>query len=331
MSTGSDRPERNLALELVRVTESAALSCARMIGRGDKEGADQAAVDGMRGMLDSITMDGIVVIGEGEKDEAPMLYNGEQIGDGSPPRVDIAVDPLEGTRLAALGMPNAIAVIALSERGTMFDPGPCVYMEKIAGGREIADLLDLDRPLAETLQLVAERKGTDIRDVMVVMLDRDRHADAMRQVREAGARVRLITDGDVAGSLLAVTDNTPVDLLWGIGGTPEGVISAAAIKCIGGQLLGRLYPRDGDERAAALAAGYDLDRVLTCDELVQGDNCFFSATGVTDGDVLQGVRYHGSLGASTESLVMRSRSGTVRRISARHDRAKMRAMGATTV
>jgi len=313
------------------VTESAALSCARMIGRGDKEGADQAAVDGMRGMLDSVAMEGIVVIGEGEKDEAPMLYNGEQIGDGTAPQVDIAVDPLEGTRLCALGMPNAIAVIALSERGTMFDPGPCVYMEKIAGGREIADLLDLDRPLADTLHLVAERKGTDIRDVMVVMLDRDRHADAMRQVREAGARVRLITDGDVAGSLLAVTDDTPVDLLWGIGGTPEGVISAAAIKCIGGQLLGRLYPRDEDERAAALAAGYDLGRVLTCDDLVRGDNCFFSATGVTDGDVLQGVRYHGSLGASTESLVMRSRSGTVRRISARHDRAKMRAMGVTTV
>ena len=331
MSTGSTRPERNLALELVRVTESAALSCARMIGRGDKEGADQAAVDGMREMLDSVPMDGIVVIGEGEKDEAPMLYNGEQIGDGTAPQVDIAVDPLEGTRLCALGMPNAIAVIALSERGTMFDPGPCVYMERIAGGAQIADLLDLDRPLADTLHLVAERKGTDIRDVMVVMLDRDRHADAMRQVREAGARVRLITDGDVAGSLLAVTDDTPVDLLWGIGGTPEGVISAAAIKCIGGQLLGRLYPRDEDERAAALAAGYDLGRVLTCDDLVRGDNCFFSATGVTDGDVLQGVRYHGSLGASTESLVMRSRSGTVRRISARHDRAKMRAMGVTTV
>jgi fructose-1,6-bisphosphatase II len=331
MSTGSHRPERNLALELVRVTEAAALSCARLIGRGDKEGADQAAVDGMRGMLDSITMDGIVVIGEGEKDEAPMLYNGVQIGDGTPPQVDIAVDPLEGTRLCALGMPNAIAVIALSERGTMFDPGPCVYMEKLAGGPEIADLLDLDRPLADTLHLVAERKGTDIRDVMVVMLDRERHTDAMRQVRDAGARVRLITDGDVAGSLLAVTDNTPVDLLWGIGGTPEGVISAAAIKCIGGQLLGRLYPRDEGEREAALAAGYDLDRVLTCDDLVQGDNCFFSATGVTDGDVLQGVRYQGSLGASTESLVMRSRSGTVRRISARHDRAKMRAMGATTV
>ena len=326
----SNKPDRNLALELVRVTEAAALAAAREIGRGDKEGADQAAVDAMRNVLDTVSMDGVVVIGEGEKDEAPMLYNGEQIGDGRPPQVDVAVDPLEGTRLTALGMPNAMAVIALSERGTMFDPGPCLYMEKIAGGPEIADLLDLDRPLAETLGLIAERKRTDIRDVMVVMLDRERHHDAMRQVREAGARVRLITDGDVAGSLLAVSDNTPVDLLWGIGGTPEGVISAAAIKCIGGQLLGRLHLRDDAERDAAVAAGYDLDRVLTCDDLVAGDNAFFSATGVTDGDVLQGVRYQGDRGASTESLVMRSRSGTVRRVSARHDRAKMRALGITT-
>jgi fructose-1,6-bisphosphatase II len=324
-----DRPDRNLALELVRVTEAAALAAARMVGRGDKEGADQAAVDAMRDVLDSISMDGVVVIGEGEKDEAPMLYNGEQIGDGTPPQVDIAVDPLEGTRLTALGMPSALAVIALSGRGTMFDPGPCVYMEKIAGGPEIADLLDLDRPLADTLSLVAERKQTDIRDVMVVMLDRERHHDAMRQVRDAGARVRLITDGDVSASLLAVSDNTPVDLLWGIGGTPEGVISAAAIKCIGGQLLGRLWPRNDEERSAALQAGYDLDRVLTCDDLVEGDDAFFSATGVTDGDVLQGVRYQGDRGATTESLVMRSRSGTVRRISARHDRAKMRALGIT--
>jgi fructose-1,6-bisphosphatase II len=326
----SNKPDRNLALELVRVTEAAALAAAREVGRGDKEGADQAAVDAMRNVLDTVSMDGVVVIGEGEKDEAPMLYNGEQIGDGRPPQVDVAVDPLEGTRLTALGMPNAVAVIALSERGTMFDPGPCVYMEKIAGGPEIADLLDLDRPLGETLGLIAERKRTDIRDVMVVMLDRERHHDAMRQVREAGARVRLITDGDVAGSLLAVSDNTPVDLLWGIGGTPEGVISAAAIKCIGGQLLGRLHVRDDAERDAAVAAGYDLDRVLTCDDLVAGDNAFFSATGVTDGDVLQGVRYQGDRGASTESLVMRSRSGTVRRVSARHDRAKMRALGITT-
>jgi fructose-1,6-bisphosphatase II len=322
-------PDRNLALELVRVTEAAALASARMIGRGDKEGADGAAVDAMREILDTVSMDGMVVIGEGEKDEAPMLFNGEHIGDGSPPQVDIAVDPLEGTRLCALGMPNAVAVIALSERGTMFNPGPVFYMEKIAGGPAIADLLDLDRPLADTLHLVAERKNRDIRDVVVVMLDRERHHNAMREVREAGARVRLITDGDVAASLLAVSENSPVDILWGIGGTPEGVISAAAIKCIGGQLLGRLWPRNDEERAAAVAEGYDLNRVLTCEDLVQGENAFFSATGVTDGDVLQGVRYHGDSGASTESLVMRSRSGTVRRVYARHDRAKMRAMGAS--
>ena len=316
------RPDRNLALELVRVTEAAALAAARMVGRGDKEGADQAAVDAMRHVLDSVSMDGVVVIGEGEKDEAPMLFNGEQIGDGTPPQVDIAVDPLEGTRLTALGMPSAISVIALAERGTMFDPGPCVYMEKIAGGPEIADLLDLDRPLPETLALVAERKQIDVRDVMVVMLDRERHHDAMSQVRDAGARVRLIMDGDVSAAMLAVSDNSPVDLLWGIGGTPEGVISAAAIKCIGGELLGRLWPRNDEERQAAVDGGYDLARVLQCDDLVAGNDVFFSATGVTDGDVLQGVRYQGDRGATTESLVMRLRSGTVRRISARHDRAK---------
>jgi fructose-1,6-bisphosphatase II len=327
VSSSSALPDRNLALELVRVTEAAALSCARMVGRGDKEGADQAAVDGMREMLDSVAMDGIVVIGEGEKDEAPMLFNGEKIGDGTPPQVDIAVDPLEGTRLCAEGRPNALSVIALSERGTMFNPGPVFYMEKIAGGPEIADLLDLDRPLPETLGLIAKRKNRDISDVMVVMLDRERHHDAMRAVREAGAGVRLITDGDVAGCLLAVSENSPVDLLWGIGGTPEGVISAAAIKCIGGRLLGRLWPRNDEERAAAAAEGYDLARVLTQDDLVQGDNAFFSATGVTDGDVLQGVRYQGERGATTESLVMRSRSGTVRRVFATHDRTKMRGMG----
>jgi fructose-1,6-bisphosphatase II len=321
-----EKPDRNLALELVRVTEAAALAAARLIGRGDKEAADQAAVDGMRHQLRSISMDGIVVIGEGEKDEAPMLYNGEEIGDGTPPPVDIAVDPLEGTRLTAMGMSNALSVIALSERGTMFDPGPCVYMEKIAAGAEIADVLDLDRPMGETVKLVAERKGTDVRDVMVVALDRPRHEDTIDEIREAGARVRLILDGDVAAALLAATDATAVDLLWGIGGTPEGVISAAALKCIGGQLLGRLWPRDDEERQAALDAGYDLEKVLTVDDLVRSDNCFFSATGVTDGDVLQGVRYQGAAGASTESLVMRSRSGTVRRISARHDRAKIRAL-----
>ncbi len=321
------RPDRNLALELVRVTEAAALAAARLIGRGDKEAADQAAVDAMRYVLDGVSMDGIVVIGEGEKDEAPMLYNGERIGDGHPPLVDIAVDPLEGTRLTALGMPSAITVIALAQRGAMFDPGPCVYMEKLAGGPEIADLLDLERPLPETLRLIAQRRGVDIRDVMVVMLDRPRHQEQMNAVREAGARVRLILDGDVSAALLAVSDNSRVDVLWGIGGTPEGVISAAAVKCTGGQLVGRLWPRDADERERAVAAGYDLERVLTADELVRGEDIFFSATGVTDGDVLNGVRYSGGDHVTTDSISMRARSGTVRRITARHDRVKLRGRG----
>jgi fructose-1,6-bisphosphatase II len=324
--TSDSRPDRNLALELVRVTEAAALGAAQTIGRGDKEAADAAAVDAMRHMLESVHMDGIVVIGEGEKDNAPMLFNGERIGDGSEPSVDIAVDPLEGTTLTARGMPSALAVIALSPRGTMFDPGPCVYMEKLAGGSDIADLLDLDRPLGDTLALVAERRRIAIEDVTVVMLDRPRHADALKAIHAAGARVRLISDGDVSAALLACREGSPVDLLWGIGGTPEGVIAAAAIKCVGGQLLGRLWPRDDDERRAAVEAGYDLDRVLGVDDLVAGDDCFFSATGVTDGDVLQGVRYQGASSATTESLVMRSRSGTVRRIHARHDRSKLRAL-----
>jgi fructose-1,6-bisphosphatase II len=320
----STRPDRNLALELVRVTEAAALAAARWVGRGEKEEADQAAVDAMRLMLDTVPMDGIVVIGEGEKDEAPMLYNGERIGDGSPPEVDIAVDPLEGTRLAARGMPSALAVIALAERGTMFDPGPCVYMEKLAGGPEIADLLSLDEPLPEVIGKVAERKRVDPGDVTLIMLDRPRHEDAVAQIREAGARIRFITDGDVSAALFAVSQGTGLDLLWGIGGTPEGVLSAAAIKCLGGQILGRLWPRDDEERRAALDAGYDLDEVLDVDRLVAGDDVFFAVTGVTDGDLLQGVRYLGDGHATTESLVMRSRSGTVRTVQARHDRPKLR-------
>jgi fructose-1,6-bisphosphatase II len=318
-----DRPDRNLALELVRVTEAAALAAARLVGMGEKEAADQAAVDAMRLVLSTVHMDGVVVIGEGEKDEAPMLYNGEQIGDGSPPHVDIAVDPLEGTRLTALGMPNAVAVIALSARGTMFDPGPVMYMEKLAGGEDIADLLDLDVPLGEIVARVAERRECNIRDVVVVTLDRPRHEDGIKAIRDAGARVRLITDGDVAASLLAVSDRSPVSLLWGIGGTPEGVISSAAIKSIGGGFVGRLWPRDDDERQAAIDQGYDLERQLTQDDLVKGEDCFFSATGVTDGDVLQGVRYVGRT-ATTESIVMRSRSGTVRRVRAEHNRSKLR-------
>jgi fructose-1,6-bisphosphatase II len=326
MSETTNKPDRNLALELVRTTEAAALAAARLVGLGDKIGADQAAVDAMRLTLSTVQMDGLVVIGEGEKDEAPMLYNGEHIGDGSPPEVDIAVDPLEGTTLAAKGMPNALAVIALSERGTMFNPGPIVYMEKLAGAEDIADLLDLDRPLTKTIELVAERRGVEINDIMIVSLERDRHTEQLQAVRDIGARVRLIQHGDVSASMLAVSDRSPVDLLWGIGGTPEGVISAAAIKCLGGGLVGKLWPRDDAERSAAIEQGYDLDKQLTQDDLVRGDDCFFAATGVTDGDVLQGVRYQGARSATTESLVMRSRSGTVRRVHARHDRTKLRTL-----
>ena len=317
------RPDRNLAMELVRVTEYGAMAAARWVGLGEKEKADGAAVDAMRLMLDTVRMDGVVVIGEGEKDEAPMLYNGEQIGDGSPPQVDIAVDPLEGTTLAAEGSPRALAVMALSERGTMFNPGPAVYMMKIAAQPAFAHLLDLDRPLTETLGLIAKEKGTSVRDVTVMMLKRDRHQDAVDEIRRAGARIRFISHGDVSASLLAVQDESPIDLLWGIGGTPEGVISAAAIKCLGGEMLGRVWPRSDGERQAIADFGLDLDEVLDVNRLVSGNDVFFSATGVTDGDVLEGVHYTAT-GATTESLVMRTRSGTVRRISARHDRAKLR-------
>jgi fructose-1,6-bisphosphatase II len=317
-------PDRNLALELVRVTEAAALAAARWVGKGEKESADQAAVDAMRLLLETVPMDGIVVIGEGEKDEAPMLYNGERIGDGSPPEVDIAVDPLEGTTLTARGMPSALSVIALSERGTMFDPGPCVYMEKLAGGPEIADLLTLDDPLEDVVARVAERRGVEIGDITLIMLDRPRHQEMVGRLREIGASIRFISDGDVSAALFAVSAQTGgVDLLWGVGGTPEGVLSAAAIKCLGGQLLGRLWPRNDEERRAAIDAGYDLDEVLDVDRLVSGEDVFFAATGVTDGELLQGVRVRGGK-ATTESLVMRSRSGTVRTVSARHDQAKLR-------
>jgi fructose-1,6-bisphosphatase II len=324
MEPGAPRPDRNLAMELVRTTEYAALASARWIGQGDKEGADGAAVDAMRLLLDSVAMDGVVVIGEGEKDEAPMLYNGERIGDGSPPQVDIAVDPLEGTELTAKGLPNAIAVIALSERGTMFDPGPAVYMLKMATSRDMAHLLDLDRPIGQTLRLMAKEKGVAVGDLVVIMLDRPRHEEYMREIREVGARIRLIPHGDVSAALAAVTEDSAVDLLFGIGGTPEGVIAAAAIQCTGGQILGRLWPRSDDERDAAVEAGYDLSEVLDKDRLVSGKDVFFAATGVTDGELLDGVSYRGAEGAVTESVSMRSRSGTVRRIVARHDRAKLR-------
>ncbi len=318
------KPDRNLALELVRVTEAAALAAARWVGRGDKEAADGAAVDAMRLLMDTVPMDGVVVIGEGEKDEAPMLFNGEEIGDGSPPSVDIAVDPLEGTTLCAKGMPSALTVVALSERGTMFDPGPCVYMEKLVGGPQIADCLSLTEPIGEVVKRVAERRGVSPNEVTTVILDRERHADGVEQIRAAGSRIRFISDGDVSAALLAVTPGTGVDLLWGIGGTPEGVLSAAAIKCLGGEILGRLWPRDEEERGVAEAAGYEIERVLRIDDLVAGNDAFFAASGVTDGDLLQGVRYLGSGEATTESLVMRSRSGTVRKVFATHDRPKLR-------
>jgi fructose-1,6-bisphosphatase II len=317
------RPDRNLALELVRTTEYAALACARWIGRGDKEGADGAAVDAMRMLLDTVSMDGLVVIGEGEKDEAPMLYNGEHIGDGSQPEVDIAVDPLEGTELCAKGLPNAITTIALSERGTMFDPGPCVYMLKMATSHELAHVLDFEMPLGEMLKRMAKEKDSEVGDLVVIMLDRPRHEEAMADIRKAGARIRLIPHGDVSAALAAVTTDSPVDLLWGIGGTPEGVLAAAAIQCVDGQILGKLWPRHDEERQAAIDAGYDLDEVLDKDRLVSGQNIFFAATGVTDGEMLEGVRFQGR-GAVTESISMRSRSGTVRRVTARHDREKLR-------
>jgi fructose-1,6-bisphosphatase II len=319
---GGQTPDRNLALELVRVTVAAALAAARWMGRGDKEAADQAAVDAMRLLLDTVPMDGIVVIGEGEKDNAPMLYNGEEIGDGTPPEVDVAVDPVDGTTLTAKSMPNAVSVVALSDRGTMFDPGPCVYMDKLAVGPDAADAVDFEAPLALNLRLVAKAKGAQVADLTVCILDRPRHEDLVRQIREAGARIKLITDGDVAGAIMAAREGTGVDMLVGIGGTPEGVITACALKCLGGAMFGRLWPRDDDERRAALDAGYDLDRILTIDDLVRGDNVFFAATGVTDGELLRGVRFD-RRGALTQSLSMRSKSGTSRQIDARHQLSKL--------
>ena len=325
--TSKQTPDRNLAMELVRVTEAAALAASRWMGRGDKEGADGAAVDAMRVVLESVPMDGVVVIGEGEKDEAPMLYNGERIGDGSPPETDIAVDPIDGTTLTAKGRGNALAVIAVSPRGTMFDPGPCVYMEKIAVGPDCIGVVDIRKSATENLHAVAKAKHESVRDVTAVILDRDRHDDLIAEVREAGARIRLIPDGDVAGAISTAWPDTGADILFGIGGTPEGVIAAAALKCMGGELQGRLWPRNEAERQAAVDAGFDLECVLTTDDLVRGDNCFFAATGITDGDLLRGVHYDAQ-GATTQSLVMRSRSGTVRLIDARHRLHKLREFAA---
>ncbi|HEY7708398.1 MAG TPA: class II fructose-bisphosphatase [Gaiellaceae bacterium] len=310
-------PDRNLALELVRVTEAAAMAAGRWIGRGDKNAADQAAVDAMRTVMDTVSMAGVVVIGEGEKDEAPMLYNGEEIGNGNGPEVDVAVDPLEGTRLTALGMPNAITTVALAERGTMFFPGAAVYMDKIAIGPEAADAVDIDASPTSNVQAVARAKGVSVSEISVVVLDRPRHEALIAELREVGAKVLLITDGDVAPAIAAAQPGTGVDMLMGVGGTPEGVLSAAALKCVGGEIQGKLWPRTDEEKQSLVDAGYDLDRVLTTDDLVGSQNVFFAATGVTTGALLRGVRYTRD-GAATDSIVMRSRSGTVRRIEATH-------------
>jgi fructose-1,6-bisphosphatase II len=318
----TERPDRNLAMELVRVTEAAALAAGRWIGRGDKNAADQAAVDAMRLMIDTVSMAGVVVIGEGEKDEAPMLFNGEQVGDGDGPATDVAVDPIDGTRLTSVGQPNALAVIALAPRGAMFFPGAALYMEKLATGPEAADVIDIEAPVAENIRQVAKAKGKRPEEVTVTILDRDRHTDTIAQTREIGARIFLITDGDVAGAIVAAAPRTEVDLLVGIGGTPEGVVAAAALKCLGGAIQGRLFPRNDDERQALIDDGYDLDRVLHTDDLVASDDCFFAATGITDGYLLSGVKYWPD-GASTHSMVMRSRSGTVRYVESEHSFEKL--------
>jgi len=316
-------PDRNLALDLVRTTEAAALAAARWVGRGDKNAADQAAVDAMRHMFNSVPFDGVVVIGEGEKDEAPMLFNGERVGTGDPPSMDIAVDPLEGTELTARGEANALSVVGVAERGTVFDPGPCVYMEKLVTGPEGAAVIDITRPITDNVRMVAKARGMEVGDITVVILDRPRNADAIRAIREMGARVQLITHGDTAPALSAARPGTGVDIVYGIGGSPEGVITAAAMKCLGGAIQARLWPRDDDERAAAEAQGIDVSRVLTTNDIVSGEDVFFACTGVTDGVLVQGVRYSAGA-ATTESLVMRSRSGTTRRIRSEHRWDKLR-------
>jgi fructose-1,6-bisphosphatase II len=318
-----EAPDRNLALELVRVTEAAAMSAGRWVGRGDKIGGDGAAVDAMRMLIGTVSMNGIVVIGEGEKDKAPMLYNGEQVGNGDGPECDVAVDPIDGTTLMAKGMPNAIAVLAVTERGAMFDPSAVFYMEKLAVGPDAADVVDLTAPVAENIRRVARAKNSDPSDVTVCILDRPRHERLVREVREAGARIRFISDGDVAGAISAARPDTGVDMLIGIGGTPEGIIAACALKCMGGTIQARLWPKDEDERRKALDAGHDLTRVLDTNDLVRGDNAFFCATGITDGDLLRGVRYRAG-GCTTQSIVMRSKSGTVRMIEGFHRLTKLR-------
>ncbi|MEU4288001.1 class II fructose-bisphosphatase [Kribbella sp. NPDC026596] len=320
-------PDRNLALELVRVTEAAAMAAGRWVGRGDKNGADGAAVNAMRTLIGTVGMNGVVVIGEGEKDNAPMLYNGEQVGSGDGPACDVAVDPVDGTTLVAKGMNNGIAVMAVSARNSMYDPSAVFYMEKLVVGPEAADVVDIRLPVAENIRRVAKAKGSTVDDVTVVVLDRPRHEDLAQQVRATGARIKFISDGDVAGAVEAARPDTGLDMLLGIGGTPEGIIAACAMKCLGGLIQGRLWPRDDEERQKAIDAGHDLDRVLSTDDLVSGDDCFFVATGITDGELLRGVRY-GRSTARTHSLVMRSRSGTIRSIESVHQLEKLRAYSA---
>ncbi|MCK5645936.1 MAG: class II fructose-bisphosphatase [Anaerolineales bacterium] len=313
----SEIPSRNLALDLVRVTEAAAMAAARFMGRGDKESGDQAAVDAMRLVLNSIDMEGVVVIGEGEKDEAPMLYNGEVLGAGSPPKLDIAVDPVDGTRLLAHGKTNSLATVALAERGSMLDPGPIVYMYKIAVGPEAKGHINIDASVTENLRSVAAAKGMDLDDLTVVILERPRHEEIIDEIRRVGARIRLITDGDVAGALMTAWPGSGIDMLIGIGGTPEGVLAACALKSMQGEIQGKLYPRNEEEAALAREMGYDLDKVLTINDLVNSDDIFFAVTGITDGELVDGVKYTGE-GAHTHSLVMRSMSGTVREIRSSH-------------
>lgn len=319
----TEAPDRNLALELVRVTEAAAMAAGRWVGRGDKIGGDGAAVDAMRKLIGTVSMQGVVIIGEGEKDQAPMLYNGERVGNGDGPECDVAVDPIDGTTLMAKGMPNAIAVLAATERGAMFDPSAVFYMEKLAVGPECADVVDLTAPVSENIRRVAAAKDSDVSDVTVCILDRPRHEQLVSEIRQAGARIRFISDGDVAGAISAARPDTGVDMLVGIGGTPEGIIAACALKCMGGVIQARLWPKDDDERRKALDAGHDLSRVLHTDDLVRGDNAFFCATGITDGDLLRGVRYRAG-GCTTQSIVMRSKSGTVRMIDGFHRLTKLR-------
>ena len=313
----TERPDRNLALELVRTTEAAAMAASRWVGRGDKNGADGAAVDAMRTVLGTVPMSGIVVIGEGEKDDAPMLFNGEAVGDGSKPDTDVAVDPIDGTSLTASGKGNAISVIAVSERGTMFDPGPCFYMEKIAVGPDVAGSIDITASPTQNLKWIAKAKGENVRDLTVAILDRPRHDDLVKEVRDTGARIKLLSDGDIFGAIATAWPSAGIDVLIGIGGTPEGVTAAAALKCMGGEIQGRLWPRTDDERREITEAGYDLSQILGTNDLVKGDNCFFAATGVTDGELLKGVRFEPGM-VHTQSLVMRSKSGTVRLIDAQH-------------